>query len=96
MGAKRFDYRAMGARIKARRLALRLTQERLAERVGISSSFVGHIERGEKKASLETVARLGAALDMSLDYLITGKKVKCDEHSCALYTDLMELIMAYK
>ena len=44
-----FDYGAMGARIRACRRELKLTQEKLAERVGISNSFVGHIERGEKR-----------------------------------------------
>ena len=48
------DYRAIGLRVRGLRQQQELTQESLAELVGVSPSFVGHIERGEKKASLET------------------------------------------
>ena len=91
-----FDYAAMGTRIRARRRELKLTQEKLAERVGISNSFVGHIERGEKKASLETISRIGEALNMSLDYIIVGRKIKCDGMKCALFEDLKKLVGAYE
>ena len=46
-----------------------LTQEKLAELAGISPSFVGHIERGEKKASLETMVHIAAVLNTTTDYL---------------------------
>lgn len=91
-----FDYKGMGARMRARRIELGLTQEGLAERIGVSASFVGHIERGEKKASLETIAHLGEALGMSLDYLIIGRKMKCEGMRCELYADLIKLIGAYQ
>ena len=91
-----FDYGAMGARIRACRRELKLTQEKLAERVGISNSFVGHIERGEKKASLETISQIGKALDVSLDYIIDGRRNKCDGINCALFEDLKKLIEAYE
>ena len=91
-----FDYGAMGARIRACRRELKLTQEKLAERVGISNSFVGHIERGEKEASLETVFQMSRALDVSLDYTIAGRRNKCDGISCALFKDLKKLIGTYE
>ncbi len=91
-----FDYGAMGARIRACRRELKLTQEKLAECVGISNPFVGHIERGEKKASLETVFQMSRALDVSLDYIIAGRRNKCDGINCALFEDLKKLIEAYE
>ena len=96
MRTREVDYRAMGVRIRARRRALKLTQEKLAERVDVSPSYVGCIERGEKKASLETVVRVGEALDMSLDYIAMGRKVKCGERESALYAGLNALIDAYR
>ena len=42
------DYRAMGDRLRERRRAMKLTQEELAERIDISASFVGQLERAEK------------------------------------------------
>ena len=64
------DYVAMGQRIKQARKAQHLTQEQLAEVCGLSASFLGHIERGTRKASLETLYSLCEALHESADYLI--------------------------
>lgn len=86
-GFENVSYEAIGERVRLRRRALKLTQERLAEQVDLSTSFIGHIERGEKKASLETVAKLASALDTSLDYLILGVLPACKRNSCPLYAD---------
>ena len=64
------DYVLMGQRIKQARKAQHLTQAQLAQLVGLSSAFLGHIERGTRKASLETVKALCKALNVSSDYLI--------------------------
>lgn len=89
------DYIAMGQRIRARRRELGLTQEQLAERVDISPSFVGHLERGEKIPSVDTLARLCACLHISMDELALGRKCACDRESCALYEDLKGLMGRY-
>ena len=57
------DYYALGQRIREIRRQKNMTQAQLAERIGISTSFVGHIERGSRIISLETFARLCAALE---------------------------------
>lgn len=64
------DYVGLGRRIKSARRAQSLTQERLAETVGISLSFLGHIERGSRKASLDTLVKLANTLGESLDDLL--------------------------
>ena len=75
---KHVDYRAMGVRVLLRRRELKITQEQLAERVGVSCSFIGHIERAEKKPSVETVVALCDSLDITADYLLRGQKVRCE------------------
>lgn len=64
------DYAKLGTRVRQQRVLSRLTQEQLAERTGVSSSFIGHIERGEKKASVETVVALCNALEISPSVLL--------------------------
>lgn len=64
------DYVALGMRIRQQRYLLRLTQEQLAERSDLSASFLGHIERGSRKASLETVISIANALDTTTDHLL--------------------------
>ncbi len=60
-------YSEIGRRIRARRVELRLTQEKLAEMAGISASFVGHLERAEKTPSVDTLARLCVCMRLSMD-----------------------------
>lgn len=67
-----FDVAAMGARIRSLRLNKQMTQEQLADRLGLSVSFVGHIERGNRQPSLETLVGLADALDVSTDFLLMG------------------------
>ena len=64
------DYKYLGSNVRKKRVHLNMTQEGLANQIGISTSFVGHIERGTRKASMETLARLSVALDESIDSLL--------------------------
>ena len=64
------DYRKLGARVRQQRELNDWTQGELARRVGVSSSFIGHIERGEKKASVETVVALCNAMEISPSVLL--------------------------
>lgn len=67
------DYTMLGQRIRHYRQKLHLTQEQLAERAGVSASFMGHIERGSRAASLETVMQLCAALDVTPNDLLADE-----------------------
>ncbi len=49
-----------------RREELRLSQRELATRAGISHSVISRIESGENAASLKTLERIAAALNMQL------------------------------
>ena len=64
------DYIALGKRIRAARNDCRLTQAELAEKVGVSVSFIGHIERGTRVVSLDTFARICQALETSPNALL--------------------------
>jgi len=63
-------YRLLGERIKKERLNRNLTQEKLAEIANVSVSFLGQIERGDRKPSLETVVNISNALGTSVDLLL--------------------------
>lgn len=89
------DYEMIGWRAKMQRQELGLSQLDVAELVGISPSFVGHIERGEKKASVATIVRLASALDTTTDYLLLGIKHTCEMEQCQLYNDIDGLLKSY-
>ena len=64
------QYEELGKRVRAQRIALGWTQEYLAREIGVSTSFVGHIERGTRKASLETLVQLANSMKISTDELL--------------------------
>ena len=66
------DYMDLGKRVRKQRQLIGLTQQELADLVGVSTSFVGHVERGTRKASLETLVALSNALGVGVDYLLAG------------------------
>ena len=64
------DYEKLGVRVRQQRELNNLTQSQLARKVGVTGSFIGHIERGEKKASVDTVVALCNALEVSPTILL--------------------------
>ena len=64
------DQNAIGARIKAARERVHLTQEPLAEIIDISPTHMSVIERGVKTPKLDTFVRIANALGVSTDALL--------------------------
>jgi transcriptional regulator with XRE-family HTH domain len=59
-------YEQVGRCLRERRTRAGMTQQALAERAGLSVSFVSFLESGRKKGSLETYQRLARALGIPL------------------------------
>ncbi len=66
------NYKDLGRKIRETRKQRTMTQEMLAEQVGISASFLGHIERGSRVASLETLVALCNVLHVTPHYLLSA------------------------
>ncbi len=64
------NYKMLGERVRRERLSRKITQEMLAEKAGISASFLGQVERGERKPSLETVVNIANSLGVTVDCLL--------------------------
>ena len=63
----------LGRRIRSRREQKRWTQEELARQVGLSVSYIGMLERGEKLPKLSTFLRLANTLNASADELLADE-----------------------
>lgn len=64
----------MGERIAKRRKELNLTQEQLAESINLSLQSISCIELGKKAIRPQNLVNLCNTLNVSTDYILTGKK----------------------
>lgn len=70
------NYQLLGRQARELRQRQGMTQEQLAEAAGLSVPYLSHIERATKKPSLESLVRLSAALDVTVDRLLAGNQPK--------------------
>lgn len=64
------NYYEIGQRIRKFRKACNLSQEELAEKVGISTTHMSHIETGNTKLSLSVFVDIANALSVQTDELL--------------------------
>ena len=75
---------SIGKRIRKYREAKGWRQEDFAEKIGLSVTYTGMIERGEKVPKLETFITIANALEVSADLLLadvlaTGYNIKSSQ-----------------
>lgn len=77
------DYFKIGQRIRKYRKAHNLSQEELAEKIGISVTHMSHIETGNTKLSLPVFVDIASVLEVQTDDLLydkqSGRTVAIDE-----------------
>ena len=66
---------SVGDRIRERRKQLGWTQDELVRKAGISKGFLSNLENSKRSVGAETLYDLARALDLSLDFLMTGSDV---------------------
>lgn len=80
MPTKEEFYVAVGARIRAARRAHRLTQQALADVIGLSRASVVNIERGKQAIDLLTAVRCVTLLGLSsVDELVPRERAERDQ-----------------
>ena len=72
------NYSIIGLRIKEARLNKKITQEKLAEKIDVSTAFIGNLESNKIKQGLSvyTLYKLSKALGVSVDDLLNESKIK--------------------
>ena len=63
----------IGRRVREMREYHEFTREKLAEYADISVQFLASIETGQKSMTTHTLYKMSKALNVSTDYLVTGK-----------------------
>ena len=72
------DLNGIGKRIQNRRKQKGYTQEQLAEMMNVSIQMVSNLERGNKAIRIDNLINLSQILDISTDYILTGKETTDD------------------
>lgn len=75
------DLSNIGKRIQSRRKQLMFTQEQLAEMMNVSIQMVSNLERGNKAIRIDNLINLSQILDVSTDYILTGKTTADDNET---------------
>ena len=102
----------VGERVRSYRNKAGFSQDELAERAGLHFTYIGQVERGEKNATLESIAKIARALQVPLDILfeniVTGSadnQIAAEGYSLIsslpladqkALLDLIKQIVAYK
>ena len=63
---KENNLKIFGLRIRDLRKKSGLTQSELAERIGLSTNFIGMVERGERNTSVDKIFKLAKTFDIKL------------------------------
>ena len=66
------NYELLGRKIRQHRKEKKYTLEQLAEKLDVSTTFIGQIERAKGIPSLETLVKIANILEISTDNLLFG------------------------
>ena len=83
------DLIGIGKRIQQRRKQLSLTQEQVAEMMNVSVQMISNLERGNKAIRIDNLINLCSILNVSTDYILTGKETLTD---LAALTERIQLL----
>ena len=62
-----------GERLRGIRESMKMNREEFSEKIDITDSFLGQIERGERALSVKTLRKVVKYTGVSADYLLFGK-----------------------
>lgn len=79
---------SLGERIKERRQALKITQQELAQSVGMTPQHISAVEQDKWAPSLNLLPKLAEELGVTTDYLLSGRE--------SIVTDTVPAIKADK
>lgn len=101
------NYAGIGKRIRDRRKKMKISQNKLAETIGLSGNHLSSIENGKQGFSIEVLVAICAELKVSPDYLLLGNMHSynipleitetlklCSEEDVDFFYDTVNLLVA--
>lgn len=88
------DFKAIGKRIKIARIKKNLTQETVADKIGVTPQHVSNIETGNSSVSLPTLVAIANILTVSVDELlcdtVLASKIIFEKEAQEIFSDSNE------
>lgn len=81
----------IGQRVLTARRQARLSRDELAEKLNISTLFMGYIECGQKGMSLTTLKNLCKILGVSADYILLGETENITQKNIGLLLNSIDV-----
>ena len=70
----KLNYEVIGRRIKELRIEKQISQETLAEKVDLSTTYISRIETAERQASLKSLVLIAETFEVTIDYFLRDNK----------------------
>jgi transcriptional regulator with XRE-family HTH domain len=83
----RREQKGMGKRIREQRTLRSYNLSQFAEMFGISESYVGLLERGDRSPSLSLLRKISVRLGVSIDYLMFGEQAESKGDVSQIFAD---------
>lgn len=83
------NYKKLGDRVRLAREKKSLTQEQLAEEIGVSNNYISNIECNHSIPSLDTLVKICNVLGVTPDYVLLDSLYKSTEY---LRDDIAEML----
>ncbi len=84
------DYYKIGQKIRKFRKIQGLSQEELAEKIGISTTHMSHIETGNTKLSLSVFVDIANALNVQTDDLLNDRDIVRTDRANKELSEILE------
>ena len=72
MSANQPHRRLLGETVRVQRNSAGFSQEKLAEKAGLSTVFISRIERGKESPSVDSLVKIARALKIKVRDLVSG------------------------
>lgn len=83
------DFKLIGERIKNKRKSCNLTQEKMAEKLGVTTVYLSKVETGKTKVSLKRLAEIAQFFNTNIAEFVCGTKY---EEKTYLEKDMSNLL----
>lgn len=86
------DYKKVGEKIRIEREKFGLSREEIAEKLNLSSTYIGQIERGDRRMRFDTYIKFARFFHVPTDYLLSFEELNTAFDDRVLEEELNQIV----